>query len=61
MAGTMLLGVSNAAVSLAEPVEVPRTYMVEFVDGYVFPPFSAAKSSRLRHTHNIILTSLFAH
>ena len=33
-----LLGATNAAITLAEPVDVPRTYMVEFVDDYVLRP-----------------------
>lgn len=49
LAGTMLFGAANAKVSLADPVEVPRTYMVEFVDDYVLHPLCVLQSPHARH------------
>lgn len=44
LVGSMLLGAANARVTLADPIDVPRTYMVEFADDYVLHPPEAPRS-----------------
>ncbi|SPO05498.1 related to subtilisin-like serine protease [Cephalotrichum gorgonifer] len=66
IAGAMLLGAANAAISLAEPVDVPRTYMVEFVDDYDVASFYSKlgeedipASSRLNLTYTLFKGASF--
>jgi len=40
LAGALLFGNANAAVSSFESTDVPMTYMVEFVNDYVLRPSS---------------------
>lgn len=54
LAGTVLLGVANAAVSLADPIDVSRTYMVEFVEDYVLHPLAPAGSLRATYSEEIV-------